>query len=324
MSPRRDDGRENRRTESDDELATLLSDLESTLGDLRRELDARDGRESGEPTDRERERYGYRPPERGDERDRSDDGRRRGRRGESPLPRPPSVGELLRFTEEYTIPTVVATLEATIRSLELLRRVLRLADPGRSAFGDDARDGERAGMDRLARSRVGRDALSGLDSALSEMRTALSEADLPEDEASRSVLEEARGLVDEIEARVDEAERARGETRDADRRSREGRSDDARRDRTGGRRESVRIDVTDESATGEREESDDSPADDEDESQVDDRPKVDVEAELESIRREMRGDADPSADPESGASPGESDEDGASDADDADDADDGR
>ena len=71
-----------------DELAAQLDELEATLTDLRSEL------------------------------------RSEGRRGP---PRPPRLGELLRFTEEYTIPTLIALLEATIKSLELLQRPLRLA-----------------------------------------------------------------------------------------------------------------------------------------------------------------------------------------------------
>ena len=92
--------------------------------------------------------------------------------------RPPTPGELLRFTEEYTIPTVIAVLEANVRALELLQRVLRLADPVRAADAESTAARRRA--DDLRR-----DAADGLSDALSELRTALSEADRAVSSASR-------------------------------------------------------------------------------------------------------------------------------------------
>lgn len=265
----------------DDDLAALLADLDRTLGDLRDELeeresdgrdrngrtDDRDGGRRGGPTARQAERYGYRRRERGD---RSDaDGRDR------PLPRPPSLGEMLRFTEEYTIPTVISMLEATVRSLELLRSALRLVDPQRSAFDDG--DRRRSTTDRLAATTMGREALSGVDRAIDDLRDALS--GLPEEEESRSIVTDARDLMGEIEARIDEAERERERSKYGYReREESGREHGNRRDRDraggngrGRREESRTIDVTDE--------------DDEEES-----PRVDVDAELASIRKEVRGD----------------------------------
>jgi hypothetical protein len=299
MAPRRDGSR-------DEDLADLLDDLAATLSDLRRELDAREEAERRGPTARERERYGYRPPP-------ADRGRdpERDRRGDPSAPRPPSVGELLRFTDEYTIPTVIALLETTIRSLELLRGVIRLADPGRSAF-DDGRDG-RTAAERIGASRLGRDALSTLDSALSDLGGTLTDADLPEDETSRSILEDARGLIAEIEARVDESERARRRT---DGVSRPGRGGPSGRSSVDGGSDPVRIDVTDAEAEGDGD------------ATGDDRPRVDVEAELESIRREVRGESDAtdSADAADGSdgSPRSSGSDESARPDDADDSADAR
>ncbi|MDS0298364.1 hypothetical protein NDI76_06395 [Halogeometricum sp. S1BR25-6] len=283
----------------DDDLADLLADLDRTLDDLRAELDARerggtagrdgdrgddrDGRDDrddrpaggrdrrdhqGGPTARQAERYGYRQRER----DRREDGPRYD--GDRPIPHPPSLGEMLRFTEEYTIPTVIAMLEATVRSLELLRNVLRLADPQRSAF--DAGDRRRSTTERLATTTMGREALSGVDRAISDLRDALS--GLPEEEESRGIVTDARDLMAEIEARIDEAERERERSkygyreRDGDRT----RSDRGRRTEGGGRGNSETIDVTD--------------GDDEDEDEDEESPQVDVDAELASIRREIRGD----------------------------------
>jgi hypothetical protein len=270
------------RRDPDDDLADLLADLDRTLGDLRHELRERErgGRDDGDgrrerrrgrsdrrrggPTAREAERYGYRR--------RDDRGDRSGR--DRPLPRPPSFSEMLRFTEEYTIPTIISVLETTIRSLELLRNVLRLADPDRSVF--DAGDRRRSTAERLTMTGVGREALSGVDRALDDLREALS--DLPPDAESRDIVTDARDLMGEIETRIEEAERQRERSRYGYREDRR-RDDDRQSDRRSGqgRRTDddgpVTIDVGDEADAAEEEET----------------PQVDVDAELESIRKEVRG-----------------------------------
>ena len=116
----------------------------------------------------------------------------------------PSPSEFIQFTEQYTIPTVIALLETAIRSLELLRGLLRLADPNRRVTDDigDQLTGRTDGRLAEARSEASR----GLARSLSELRTALSKADLPQDEASKSIIEEARELSAEIERRVEQAE----------------------------------------------------------------------------------------------------------------------
>jgi hypothetical protein len=169
----------------DEELAVLLADLERTLTDLREAVDE-------------------------------------DVRGElRPRRRPPTPGEILRFTEEYTLPTAIALLEATVQSLELLRAVLRLVGPGSTA--DDVRD-------RL-RARRGPET-DALRDALADLRDALTGADLPEDSAAGSILVDARELTAEIDSRLDEAT--------ADRRR-----DDERRERESTRR-GVAIDVEEE------------------------------------------------------------------------------
>ena len=212
----------------DDELEERLDELEDVLGELRRDL-----------KETERDRRGP--------------------------PRPPSLSDLVRFTEQYTIPTVIALLETTIKSLELLRGTLRLADPGRSVAGDADET-----ADRLADVRDG--ASAGLARSLSDLRTALSEADLPEEAASRSIIADARDLTAEIESRIEEGRREADAARRGDRR------DDPS---TAGR--GIRIDVTDpDGDSGEA--ADDEPEDDP-------APEVDVESELESIKRQIDGDA---------------------------------
>ena len=156
----------------DEELADLLADLERTLTDLREAVDedVRGGR--GRPSRR----------------------------------RPPTPGEILKFTEEYTLPTVIALLEATVQSLELLRAVLRLAGPASSA-------GEL--RDRLE-SRDGPET-AALRDALADLRDALTGADLPEDSAARSILTDARELTAEIDDRLDGAAGDRRRERRRDR-----------------------------------------------------------------------------------------------------------
>lgn len=121
-------------------------------------------------------------------------------------PRPPRLTELLRFTEQYTIPTVIALLETTITSLELVRGALRLVDP-EGRLDDDrrrARGGTEATESPLGAVRDG--ARTGLTRSLSELQRALEQTDLPEETVSRTILEEARDLSAEIEARIEAAE----------------------------------------------------------------------------------------------------------------------
>jgi hypothetical protein len=188
----------------DEELAVLLADLERTLTDLREAV--------GEDVRRDR------PARR----------------------RPPTPGEILRFTEEYTLPTVIALLEATVQSLELLRAVLRLAGPASSAGELRSRLESRDGPETAA-----------LRDALADLRDALTGTDLPEDSAARSILTDARELTTEIDERLDEA----GDDRRRERRANRERAPSGR---------GVAINV--------EEEADDA---------------VDVDAELESIRREV-------------------------------------
>ncbi|WP_058364994.1 DUF7547 family protein [Haloparvum sedimenti] len=273
MSPRddadgpQDAGDDSDRQPTEAELAARLDELEATLRDLRAEL--RDV--EGEPR-RDHDRRGPpttsplpRPPR------------------PPGIPRPPRLSELLRFTEQYTIPTLIATLEATIKSLELLRATLRLVDPERDLreSGDDARSTGgvlgRAATDatREGLADVRSEAERGLARSLAELRRALEETDLPEDEASRTILDDARDLSAEIEARVRE-ERERGSGR--------GPEDD--RGGSGGLRDTgpVTIDVRDPDEAGdERNESEDAAED----AEADDRPAVDVESELESIKDEL-------------------------------------
>lgn len=199
----RDEGRTERRADRSagtggEDLAELVTELEATLRQLRTEVD-----ESGRPATRG------------------------SRRAQPSLPRPPSPRELLRFTETYTIPSVVAVLEAAIRALELLAGAIRLLD-GRDPRTPERRD--RDGADVLAdvsaaagerAATSGREALARVDDALAELQRTY-EGD-PADPTARRLLADARALREEIDDRLATAE-PRGDAR-------KGQTDDPDRDR---------------------------------------------------------------------------------------------
>ncbi|GAB7013159.1 hypothetical protein JCM18549_14300 [Halolamina salina] len=246
-----------RRDPSEDNLRDRLDELESTLTALREQLD--DDRRQPPTIPRGLPGGGRRPP------------------------RPPRLREVLRFTEEYTIPTLISILETNVRLLRLTGAALRAFDPERSAAPSEDGAVQRAidagrglSTDRLA-------------STLEELNDAIAGTEAPDPEA-RELLSEAEALSAEIQERLRDANAAA----------------DADRERDGNRAEGdgVSIDVADgsegeaDSATEETAESDDS-------------PEPDVDAELDSIREEVRGsedegdDADESAD----SGPGEDAED---------------
>jgi len=161
-------------------------------------------------------------------------------RGPGGLPRPPTPGELFRFTEQYTIPALISLLETSIRVLELLGGAIRLAE-GR-AFDDS---NERT--DHLAE--VSRSTLRKLDDALAEVQNAAAGGQ-PDDPEVRRLLGEARSLREEVDDRL----AAATDRPESDRK----RVDD-----------SVGITVRDASE--------------------DDAVGIDVDAELESIKREVDG-----------------------------------
>lgn len=245
----------------DEDLPELLDDLEATLTDLRAEL--------SQETESNRRREA---PTRLPRRDRPGSG--------SGLPRPPSVADLFRFTEEYTLPTLIATLEATIRALELLRGTLRLVDPGRSAFESPAGQRDASSVSRLGSGAagVGREAVSSVERALSELEAALADSNVPDDRASDELLGDARDLSAEVRERL-EAAQGSGTTGRAERETGAPSGREAAEPGADG----VRIEVIDDAGAG----NDDDGRGDED------RPEVDVEAELESIRHDVRGPEDP-------------------------------
>lgn len=182
---------------------------------------------------------------------------------EGPLgfPRPPRPRELLRLTEQYTIPATVALLEAAIRSLELLAAALRVADgrPIEAASGA-GRSGTPAG-DRIAA--TSRETLRRLDDALAELQSA-ARGD-PSNPEMRRLLDEARDLRSEVDDRLSEAVEGgeprpgRGPTEHGDEPETPTEQDDPAPD-TGGRR-----------------------------TERDNAVAIDVDEELESIKRTVEG-----------------------------------
>lgn len=296
----------------DEELAALLSDLETTLRDLRDELDEngrqrtrRDADESAVSDSRTDGRNEDSP-----DRSRTDSPDTRRRSGDrSPQFDPPSVADILQFTEEYTLPTLIATLEATIEALELFRRILGVATPGDTdrRVGRDRQERQRRGVLDTALSEAGTQASDQFADRLADLRTALSETDLPADDDARSIIADARELTDEIEARVRDADDARsmnrrdsGRASDDDPARHDGSDSGTNRSPSGESDDGpVTIEV---GGPDDGNESDDGTDRDDtvghdtsDGDDSDDPPEVDVDAELESIKREM-GDAETSDD----------------------------
>lgn len=258
----------------DEELAALLADLEETLGELRTELTDERGREA---------------TQRGDDRRQSAEDRSRGSSGQID---PPGVRDVIRFTEEYTLPTLIATLEATIEALRLFQRLLSVVTPGDRTTVSEATGQStlRDVSNQAAEDLTGR-AADQLRDRLAELQTALDRTELPQEE-SRDILTEARELTEEIERQVRDSRRDVTEERRGSPDSANGnRETDARQPRAS---EPVQIEVGDPDDTG-----DDSEAASEEpnaETANEEPPAVDVEAELESIKRELGADDERGAD----------------------------
>lgn len=202
-------------------------------------------------------------------------------------PAPPTPRELLRFTERYTIPTLIALLESGVRSLELLGATLRLLD-GRGIDDASPATRERVGA-------VGRTTLDRVDTVLEDLQSAL-EGGEPSDPTARDLLADARSLREEIDRRLVEAtdDRERGPDGTTGR--------TAERDTAGGRAIPVR-------SADDQEPTDDDGAEDAPDEDV----PVDVDAELESIRRDVKGDRDRDTSDPDGEQSGDESEAGAED-----------
>ncbi|MFB6127581.1 MAG: hypothetical protein ABEJ79_09865, partial [Halolamina sp.] len=239
----------------EDDLEALVGELESTLGSLREAVDQQDETTADGPS-------------------------------------PPTLPDLVRFTERYTIPTLIASLEATIRALELFRGALRLADPQRDLGDGDREDGDGrslpTGTDVAGdiAAATGNQAAQELRRRLTRLREELAAANEPTDAEARDVLAEARDLAAELDQRLSEPDRPGGPRESGD--SGDGRTRSGTADRAGGGTDTggVRIDVT-EGGSGSNDLDDDGVGADDGDNTGDAEATVNVEAELDSIKDEL-------------------------------------
>lgn len=196
-------------------------------------------------------------------------------RGPLGLPRLPTPGEFLRVTEQHALPTLVSLLETNIRVLELLAATIRLAE-GRPPSGDTGRrrGADTDGAERLAA--ASRRTLRKLDDALAELQSAAAGGD-PSSPEVRRLLQEARGLRQEVDERLaDATTTSRDESDESEPTRIEIRSGDPGRDTDD-------VEGADERAD---ERGSETPGGDGDTR----AGRVDVDQELESIKRELGDD----------------------------------
>ncbi|MEY7847698.1 hypothetical protein AB7C87_00625 [Natrarchaeobius sp. A-rgal3] len=183
--------------------------------------------------------------------------------------RPPTPRELLSFTDEVAIPTLLAILESSVRALEAFQRGLELVRTEREVRD---RTTEAISVPNDRANELRRTTLSRLDTVLSELQRAASEGTLPADEQARDLLTDARTLRDEVDDRLRAAtEEAGADTSDGSPTS-----------------EPVEIDVV----NGDPRADSETPAPDPD---PEPESAVDVDAELETLKDRYSADEDDSS-----------------------------
>jgi len=200
--------------------------------------------------------------------------------------RPPKPSELRLFASDVAIPGLILVLETNIRALRLLQRALRLSE------GTERTRRESRELGRRARD-VSETTLERLDDALVDLQDAVEGR--PNDEEAADLLADARELRSEVQTRLreyadDAANRAR---KSADR----GDSDDGAvdiavedvGDQSDGEGSDDSADASESSGL-----TDDGADEDDDDGGTDDDADVgvNVDAELESIKREIDGAGD--------------------------------
>lgn len=113
------------------------------------------------------------------------------------FPRPPRPRQLLRFTDEYVLPTAITFFELNIRILETLRGTIRLLDAERELQSDI--QGARNREESLRKS-----TLKNLDRSLSELQEVVRNGTLPRNSDARAIVTEAREIRDAIDDRLRE------------------------------------------------------------------------------------------------------------------------
>lgn len=123
----------------------------------------------------------------------------RSSRSRSRFPQPPSIGELVRFTDDYVLPAGIAFLETNRRFLELIQGSIKLIRQERRTHATtSSAPGQPVDL--------GRRALVRLDEAIEEAQTVLQNGRLPRNEEARSIMQDARAIRAEIERRLEELE----------------------------------------------------------------------------------------------------------------------
>ncbi|ERG96607.1 hypothetical protein [Haloquadratum walsbyi] len=198
--------RKPRNKDDTDDLAVLLDDLNATLSALEEAVDDEESSTRSSQAGQNRNNTSRDSQVR-----RTDTPQTDSTRGDDDGQS--SIGNVFRFTEEYTLPALISVLETTIESLELLRGVLRFVDPEQSAFSQQNRRQNRQRRGQSPRrdpvSAVGREALSGLDRALSEIEETLAadnDQSLSSDRVPRDLLADARDLSAEVADRLGDAQ----------------------------------------------------------------------------------------------------------------------
>lgn len=120
-------------------------------------------------------------------------------RSRPPVPRPPSLREVIGFVDQYAIPTAITFLELNIKSLELVRGTLRLL------AGEDGEGGGVTGA-READVDVRGMALERFDRLVTDLQAGIESGRLPSDDDARRILEDARRLRNDIADRLEDLE----------------------------------------------------------------------------------------------------------------------
>lgn len=180
------------------------------------------------------------------------------RRGPLGLPRPPEPRRVLRFADEVAIPATIAVLEANVKLLQALQRGIRMTESGRQVKEEGAAVGDRAAD-------VSRTTLDRLGSTLEDLQDATARGGTPQDGPARDLIEEARRLRDEIDQRLREAQGTTTLDDFQERGERDGRDDpDDSESEEEATASEVRVDVDAELDSLKEQYGDDEPGEDED------------------------------------------------------------
>lgn len=109
---------------------------------------------------------------------------------------PPSLRDILRFTDQIAIPGIILILETNIRLLKLLQRTIRLSDTSATSDGSSEIQTELATYTSKT--------LRELETAISKLQS-LDIAGGPADETAQSLLTDIRELRTDITNELNEA-----------------------------------------------------------------------------------------------------------------------